>query len=351
MMYLAVREDDIGRAESLVARVGKDYGDSAMFAVVERDTATLARLLAEASKDQDIGQVVGAARQVGRWLWDLTAAEPFLRIAAGRPEQPGRANLQLARNQAAQGRWMSADSAFVKASQASNAPEAPLLRGITAALPFLAVPRSDLDAIRTEISAWNPGRPAAGSGPAAELLPQLRLYALGLLASRLGDTDGALRHAAQLETASVAAEDTPVVRSFAAAIRADVALAAHRPADALKALEAVRGQVPFDLTLSAAFGEEYPRLLRADALLATGKDLEARRWLENGLVGTPNDLLFLAQRAFRLGDIYERAGEKKKAIDSYAQFIRLWKSCDPRLRPAVEEARARLARLTAEPGA
>ena len=31
MMHLAVREDDIVKAESLVARVGKDYADSAMF--------------------------------------------------------------------------------------------------------------------------------------------------------------------------------------------------------------------------------------------------------------------------------------------------------------------------------
>jgi hypothetical protein len=62
-------------------------------------------------------------------------------------------------------------------------------------------------------------------------------------------------------------------------------------------------------------------------------------------------LPFLAQRALRLGDLYERAGEKKRAIESYAQFIRLWNSCDLRLWPAVEEARARLARWTAAPGA
>src|SRR5437762_3487567 len=132
MMYLAVREDDIGRAESLVTRVGKDYGDSAMFAVAERDTGMITRLLGEARKAQNIGEVFGAANQVGHWLWELTAAEPFLRIAAGRPEQPGRSNLALARNLAAQGRWVGADSAFVKASQSTNAAEAPLVRGITA---------------------------------------------------------------------------------------------------------------------------------------------------------------------------------------------------------------------------
>ena len=46
MMHLAVREDDLPRAESLVARVGKDFADSAMFAVAHGDSATVARLLA-----------------------------------------------------------------------------------------------------------------------------------------------------------------------------------------------------------------------------------------------------------------------------------------------------------------
>ena len=51
----------------------------------------------------------------------------------------------------------------------------------------------------------------------------------------------------------------------------------------------------------------------------------------------------------RLGDIYERTGERQKAIDAYARFVRLWSACDAPLRPAVDDARARLARLTAEP--
>jgi hypothetical protein len=33
----------------------------------------------------------------------------------------------------------------------------------------------------------------------------------------------------------------------------------------------------------------------------------------------------------------------------YARFVRLWMGCDMRLRPAMEDARARLARLTGEP--
>jgi tetratricopeptide (TPR) repeat protein len=351
MMYLAVREDDIDKAESLVARVGKDYGDSVMFAVAHRDTVTVARLRGEARSARSIGEVSGAADQVGGWLLELPTAESFVRIAAARPEPSGRTSLLLALTQLGQGRWMSADSAFAAAARAPDAPEAPLRRGIAAALPFLALPRAELEAIRADLTAWDPAtRPAGGAGPTSDLLPQLRLYALGLVASRLGDAGGALRTAAQLETAAAAPDNLPVVRSFAAAVRADVALAAGRPADALKALEAVRGQVPLDLTSSSSFTEDYPRFLRAEALLATGRDDEARRWLETGFDNTADMIVFQAQASLRLGDLYERKGERQKAIDNYARFLRLWGGCDPRLRPAVEEARTRLARVVAEPG-
>lgn len=52
---------------------------------------------------------------------------------------------------------------------------------------------------------------------------------------------------------------------------------------------------------------------------------------------------------FRLGDLYEHEGERQKAIEAYARVVRLWSACDAPLRTAVEDARARLARLTAEP--
>ncbi len=55
MMHLAVSEEDIAKAESLVARVGKDYADSAMFAVAQGDSATVARLLVEARDSVSVG--------------------------------------------------------------------------------------------------------------------------------------------------------------------------------------------------------------------------------------------------------------------------------------------------------
>ncbi len=350
MMHLAVREDDLARADSLVGRVGKDYADSAMFAVAQGDSATVRRLLGEAGGAVSPGEVVNAVWQIGEWLGRPDVAEPFARAAAARTERRARTNVVLATNLIAQGRWTAADSALTAGERGATDPGARISRGLLATLPFLAVPRAELEAIRADVAGWEAATEPAGPGPANEMLPQVQLYVLGLLDSRLGRAEAALKAAAQLEAAQVADGNRPVVRSLAAAVRADVALGARRPADALKVLDAVRGgEVPLDLSGRTPFSEDYVRFLRAEALLGIGDDGEALRWLAHGFGGTPDEMAFRAQTALRLGDIYERQGEKQKAIDSYSRFVRLWGACDARLRPAVDAARGRLARLAGEP--
>ncbi|MGH7514076.1 MAG: tetratricopeptide repeat protein [Gemmatimonadales bacterium] len=352
MMHLAVSEDDIVKAESLVVRVGKDYADSAMFAVAKGDSALVTRLLGEARDSAGNGLVFNAAWQIGEWLEQPAAAERFARIAAARPERPAQANTVLAANLVSQGRWTAGDSAFRRAMGAATDGVPRLKRGIAAALPFLEVPRPELEAISADLSAWDPAADQSSGllvGPVPGMLPAARLYALGLLAVRLGQPEAAARAAAQLEALPATDPIAGPARSLAAAVRADIALAARHPADAVAALAGVRGAVPLSLSGVSPFSEDYARFLRGEALLALGKDDEAQRWLENGFGGTPDVMTFRAPVLFRLGDIYERKGERQKAIDAYARFVRLWSACDAPLRPAVDDARARLARLTAEP--
>ncbi len=53
-----------------------------------------------------------------------------------------------------------------------------------------------------------------------------------------------------------------------------------------------------------------------------------------------------ARSFYNLGKIYEQKGLKSKAAENYEKFISLWKDCEPRFRPLVEDARKRLAGLT-----
>lgn len=352
MMYLAVSEDDVARAETLVAKVGKDYADSAMFAVAEGDSALVARLLREARDSTRPGLVLNAVWQVGQWIEQPAAAEPFARVGAARPDRPARLNVALAEDLIFQGRWTAADSAFLRAIPTANTPLPRLERGITAGYPFLQVPRPELQAISADLSSWDPTADrslAIGGDPRLAMVPAARLYALGLLAVRLGQPEVAARAAAQLEALPDSGEIAGPARSLAATVRADLALSSRHPADALTALAAVRGAVPLSLSNVSPFTEDYARFLRGEALLALGKDADARRWLENGFAGTADGMTLRVPVLFRLGDLYERAGERQKAIDAYSRVVRLWAACDAPLRPAVEDARARLARLTAEP--
>jgi hypothetical protein len=42
-------------------------------------------------------------------------------------------------------------------------------------------------------------------------------------------------------------------------------------------------------------------------------------------------------------------GRRSSAADEYSRFIKLWTSCDPALRPVLDDARLELEALTAEP--
>ena len=58
------------------------------------------------------------------------------------------------------------------------------------------------------------------------------------------------------------------------------------------------------------------------------------------------DRLWLAPTLFRLGELYETAGDTRRATDYYGRFIDLWRNADPELQPRVADARGRMARLT-----
>ena len=57
------------------------------------------------------------------------------------------------------------------------------------------------------------------------------------------------------------------------------------------------------------------------------------------------DPFYLGPALFRLGELYENAGDAKRATEYYGRFIDLWKNADPELQPRVADARTRIDNL------
>jgi hypothetical protein len=127
-----------------------------------------------------------------------------------------------------------------------------------------------------------------------------------------------------------------------AAARAYHALARGDSAEALRLFDARPDSVCFG-------GCVIDDLVHVHLLTARKRDADAAVRLERPLGGftssvTPVEVL----RALERGRVNERLGNRERAIDSYGMVVRAWRNADPQLQPYVAEARAALARLSAE---
>jgi tetratricopeptide (TPR) repeat protein len=360
MWDLAVREEDYQGADSMMRRMtAPPLSMRILLTFARGDSAARASILKEAvTSDSRQSQI--AARYVATFLEDFTTAKSLAELdLAPRRKPPIRANAQLllAWLEVARGRWTAAKAAFAQAERMEEVPPVLVQRAIAATLPFLAVPPSDLDSLRGEVERWNPGtsesEPAAGM--ASRLYPQLRLYLLGLLSSRLGDQAGALRMARDIERAEGRDEARAVIRGLALTIRADVALGSGSAERADQALEGIQGEVPLELVSAPLyanvreFTQEHARQLRVLVLRTQQKHREALQWIETSFQGAPSEIVYLAPMHLEQAEIYERLGEREKAVEHYRRFVTLWRDCDPALRLVLEGAKSELARMTMEP--
>src|SRR3989441_1037506 len=368
MWDLAVREGDYARADSLIRRLSRTpFSGRALDAFARGDSAARARILDEARVSDRPTALLDAAEFIAVYLEDFATAEQFLRLALAPRQKPSlraSAHQLLGMIQISKGRWTAAAAEYDSAERL-GAPDAGREgRAWAATLPFLSVPRREVETALTDVARWTPSAEARerSLGLSRTLRPGLRLYLLGLLSSRLGADADALRHATELERVDVPPVARGVTHAWAQTVRADVARRRHRPADALAALQGVRGEIPVELEPAIDPGrastitvdqrlssEEHARYLRADVLHELGRDEEARHWLETSFQNTPSELTYLAPYHLGLAQIYQRMGERAKAADHYSRFIDLWKDCDPELRPIVEDAKARLPTVTGEP--
>ncbi len=190
--------------------------------------------------------------------------------------------------------------------------------------------------------------------------PARRLW-LGYLATKQGRIDQAQSRLSELESSLVKLNqrtqkelnfwrDLLQGEVFLAQRDSDAALAVSQKAcqpgapfledstyfrDLLARVYAQRGEVVKAIS-------EYERLLKPDIAAEVPSPEYSRPKLP---LGAP-DVVYLIHPLYhyRLGLLYEKAGEVAKARAQYEKFLDLWKNADPG-RPEVEDARKRLAGL------
>ena len=129
-------------------------------------------------------------------------------------------------------------------------------------------------------------------------------------------------------------------------IRADLAMAEGRGRDAVE--EVKLG----DMLPDGPYGPCHLCLYRdlSRAFDVAGETDSTIFWAEKFL-NSPSDFSFevlpgdLPAYLRRLGELYEKKGDRAKAAEYYGRFVELWKNADPELQSQVSEIRARQARL------
>lgn len=354
MWDLAVREDDYRAAASMVQRMKEKAPLSmrVLLTFASGDTAKRAAIVEQARVSDSRQSQIGG-RYVATFLEEFAAAESLFRLdLAERRRAPIRVNAQifLAWLEVARGRWSAARTAFADAEAMPEGVSTLYQRAIAASLPFLSTPRPDLEAIRVELAASNPGATTTDPGAtlAVRLQPHLRLYLLALLSSRLDDFAGAATFVREMERTPVPAEARDVVRGMAATVRADVATQGGPPAGTL---DIAPGSIPLELVSVPLFATvreftlEHSRYVRMIQLVANGNFTSALQAMETGFQGSPGEFVFLAPLHEYRARIHEQLGDRQKAIEHCRRFIQLWGNADPALQPQVEAARAAITRL------
>jgi tetratricopeptide (TPR) repeat protein len=113
--------------------------------------------------------------------------------------------------------------------------------------------------------------------------------------------------------------------------------------EAVREASAVDRDAACEPCMSALLSIVYDRAGQPDSAVAYYHNVVTNRW---GFAAVESGVLAGAYQ--RLGELYEAAGDRDKAIENYDAFVELWNEADPELQPRVADIRARIARLVGE---
>ena len=349
------RESDSLFRQHLVLKP-RDYGAPmirALLAFGSNDTAAQDRAVAEVRAMSDVLRL-WTVWGVAAFTDDMEGAERVARVMT-EPSfaQDYRAEgfSILSHVRVRRGLWRAA-WATLDTVEALDEDEGRRARGHLALVPLVPVTTAELREARRLVADWQPG---------SAISQFRRLYLLGTLGIRLGDTAGADAAERQLADAArrfAAATDSidgePAerlaarARDLSFALRAHLAWARGQPAEALAALDRMNPEDWWQsVPRSLFFALSAERFLRAEALAALGRHREAIRWYETLGPGSQPEIVYLPARHLRLAELYERLGQPDSAAAHYERLAELWRDGDPEVRPVVDSATTRAARLRA----
>jgi tetratricopeptide (TPR) repeat protein len=253
--------------------------------------------------------------------------------------QDGLVNIALVR-----GRLREAERQYAQATEARAR-----VRGDTVSQIDVASFHAMVDGLlRGDVSRGLAALDAAQRATAARSVPVARDRSLFLVMaySRLGSA----ARAREVLTRYEARLDEPGRRSdavFLARLRGLIALAEGKADSAITWFR--RGDVEADGLPTVGCSPCTP-LLVGMAFDRGGHADSARKYLTDfaEMAGSDRpfiDRYYLAPTLFRLGELYESAGDTKAATEYYGRFVDLWAHADQELQPRVAEARTRIERL------
>lgn len=347
---IASAEGDLSQVDSLIRRAVEITPDSAVLDVRGFRTFALNDRPGQLQATRDLlihpmRVPATTALQIAVYNDDLTDAERFARLLiadGGSCETQALGHRMLAEASLARGRLDTARNDLTKA-EACDRGAAVELRALFAALPFVPMDGEELAWVRRALENEPDTGVRPGLGGPVEMERPVRLYSLGLIATRRGETEQGRRLEKMLVALSDSTPTGDLAWSLAASLRAREALSAGQHSAALAALESAR----WERAASLSVAEAADRYLRADLLRELGREEEAIGWYRAIAERASYELVYLAPAQYRLAQIYDHRGERAEAAMRYRRFLELWQDPDPELLPVVAKARQRLVALAA----
>jgi tetratricopeptide (TPR) repeat protein len=164
-------------------------------------------------------------------------------------------------------------------------------------------------------------------------------YLIGVLAMRAGDLSAAQQAEQALEKMP-SLEGSSITGDLALALRARILAARKNFAGALAVMDKQQLRIPMRFRIR--YSRPGDVFFRASLLEQLGRASEALALYEALDFYLLTSIGYLPAANLHRARIYERLGDKRRAIERYEIFAELWKNCEPEERPELENVQTHL---------